>query len=79
MRREVLEETGLDLGRVQQLRAMPYANTHFRESGRQYITLYFACEYLGGHPKLIEPDKCAAWRWYGTASLPLDGVGICGA
>ena len=34
-RREVLEETGLDLGRVAMLQAMPYASTLF-ESGQHY-------------------------------------------
>ena len=69
-RREVFEETGMDVGAVQVVRTMPWCNGYFPEVNRQYITLYLRAEYIGGEPKLIEPHKCEGWRWVSWDSPP---------
>jgi len=69
-RREVLEETGLKVGKVEMYTWYPYANTHFRETGKQYITLYMEAEYLDGVPVVMEPEKCARWDWFSPFGLP---------
>ena len=63
VRREVMEETGLTIGKITRYRPMPWVNTHFEEEGKQYITLYFQGEFTGGTPKTMEPDKCVGWEW----------------
>lgn len=70
-RREVMEETGLELGRVRQSEALPYLNTFFHEDGKQYITLYLEGEYIGGEPVAKEPEKCAQWLWFPIDVLPV--------
>jgi 8-oxo-dGTP diphosphatase len=62
-RREVMEETGLEIGSLRPYKPLPWANTHFPEEGKQYITLYFVGEFVGGIPKVMEPDKCECWEW----------------
>lgn len=68
--RETLEETGLVIGEVEQYRTCPFVNSHFKATGKQYITLYFTGKYLGGEPKVMEPDKCARWEWVDPNHLP---------
>ena len=77
-RREVLEETGLTVGYCHPLRKMPYVNTHFVE-GKQYITLFFIAQYIGGEPKVMEPDKCdGEWVWVDPENPPKPLFGALG-
>ena len=65
--RELLEECGL-VGR--DYKQLPYwTNDMFPEWGRHFITLYLQAWSLGGQPQLLEPDKCAEWRWFSWGSL----------
>lgn len=70
VRREILEETGLEVGDIHPYGPLPYVNTHFHDAGTQYITLYYTVKYTGGAPKVMEPDKCEGWAWYPAQSLP---------
>lgn len=69
-RREVLEETGLTVGQIVPYDICPYVNSHFKATGKQYITLYFVAKYLEGEPKVTEPDKCEKWVWCDPHKLP---------
>jgi 8-oxo-dGTP diphosphatase len=69
-RREALEETGLTLGKIEAYRTCPYVNSHFRDTSKQYITLYFVGKYLEGEPKVMEPEKCDHWEWVDPLKLP---------
>jgi len=70
VRREIMEETGLEVGEIHPYTPLPYVNTHFHKEGKQYITLYFTVKYQGGDPKLMEPDKCERWSWFDAQNLP---------
>ena len=67
VRREVKEETGLELGKVKFYTA---TNDIFQDEGKHYITLFLDGEYIGGEPKLLEPNKCEDWRWFRQNNLP---------
>jgi len=67
-RREVKEETGLDLGVVNG--PVFVTNDIFAKEGKHYVTLYVEAEYLGGEVKLIEPEKCEEWKWFGKEEVP---------
>jgi 8-oxo-dGTP diphosphatase len=65
-KREVLEETGLEIGPVQFLRVMnikDYAPKH-------YIDVAFVADWKSGEPAVREPDKIEDWAWYDLESLP---------
>jgi 8-oxo-dGTP diphosphatase len=61
-RREVREETGLEVGCIDRFAVVPWVNNMFAE-GKQYITLYFTAAYQSGVPKVMEPHKCYRWEW----------------
>jgi 8-oxo-dGTP diphosphatase len=64
--REVMEETGLEIGPLRFLRVLnttQYAPKH-------YIDLAFAAEWQRGEPAVREPDKIEGWAWYDLDALP---------
>lgn len=65
-RREVAEETGLRLGAVA---PAPYTNDIFADEGLHYVTLFVTGDATG-EPRVMEPDKCEAWQWFGWDRLP---------
>ena len=68
-RREVLEETGLEIA---DLRLLSVGNYFFnRDDGeRHYIDVDFVCEAQAGEAQLMEPGKCDGWEWYDLDHLP---------
>lgn len=64
--RELLEETGIEVGPLRFLRvlnATQYAPKH-------YIDLAFAAPWVAGDPEVREPDKVERWDWYDPSDLP---------
>lgn len=66
-RREVLEETGLELG---QCHVGPYTNNVFTTHNKHYITLIIIAEAGEGEPQNLEPEKCESWQWFDWNQLP---------
>lgn len=66
-RREVMEETGIELVSVEKA---PYTNDVFRIENKHYITLFMASHDNKGEAELKEPDKCREWRWFDWNDLP---------
>lgn len=66
-RREVLEETGVQ---VKKLRHLGFTDKQFEVAQNKYITLLVSCEYDSGRVKTLEPDKCANWQWFDYRELP---------
>ena len=65
-RREIREETGLEVGEVKFLRLC-----NLREYAPQhYMNIALVCEWKSGEPKNMEPDKCEGWEWYSLDNLP---------
>lgn len=68
-RREVREETGLEITGLRLLAVGNYLFT--RDDGlRHYIDVDFVCEAPEGEAQLCEPEKCEGWDWYDPAALP---------
>ena len=65
--REVREETGLD---IHLLSPAPYTNDVLAEEGLHYVTLFVVGISAQGEPKLMEPSKCLAWRWFRWSEMP---------
>jgi 8-oxo-dGTP diphosphatase len=66
-RREVLEETGLEIARPRQ---GPFTNDHFAAEEKHYVTLFVVADCPAGEPRVMEPDKCEEWRWFEWEALP---------
>ncbi|MFD6026455.1 NUDIX hydrolase [Streptomyces griseoluteus] len=58
----VIDPAGLELAHVVHLLHGPRA--------RPRMQLVFRAHRLGGTPRLREPDKCLAWRWWDPEALP---------
>lgn len=66
--REVREETDLDIKLIDQ---SPCTSTNdVFEEGKHYRTQFFRVNYLGGEPRVMEPNKCKRWNWHTWYSLP---------
>jgi 8-oxo-dGTP diphosphatase len=67
-RREVLEETGLD---VQHLRFLTVTNDVMAAENKHYVTVFMVCQMDGEHvsPSVLEPEKCECWEWVTWESL----------
>ena len=59
-RREVKEETGVEIKNVRFLTA---TNDVFEKEGKHYITIWMLAEWKAGEPKTMEPEKCEGWEW----------------
>lgn len=66
-RRELKEETGLDLGAVE---LGPYTNDVFSDVQEHYVTLFVLARNCQGEPVNLEPHKCEGWSWFSWSALP---------
>lgn len=64
-RREVREETGIEIKNLRFLRVM-----NFKTAEKHYADLSFIAEWELGEPKVLEPEKCEGWEWYEIDNLP---------
>lgn len=62
VRRETLEETGLELDHVQFLTAV---NSPRIDGDKHYITIFMVARLADpqAQPQLLEPNKCEGWTW----------------
>lgn len=66
VRREVREETGLEIGAPRFLRVLNIT----QYAPRHYVDLSFAADWVSGEPEVREPDKVERWDWYPLDALP---------
>ncbi len=66
-RRELEEETGLELGPAE---VGPYTNDVFVEERQHFVTLLVIARNTRGTPQNREPHKCEGWRWFRWTALP---------
>ena len=69
IRREVREETGLEITNLRLLSVGNYLFTR-TDGERHYVDVDFVCEAPQGEAELCEPDKCEGWAWYRLEALP---------
>lgn len=65
--REVWEETGVHIGRMQ---FVGITNDVFAETGRHYITIWMRGEVISGEPTVHAPDEVETVGWFAWDSLP---------
>jgi 8-oxo-dGTP diphosphatase len=65
--RELREETAVE---ARTFRVGPYTNDFFDEDDEHYVSLFVIGEDVIGEPRVMEPDKAAAWQWFDWGDLP---------
>ncbi len=66
-RREVLEETGLE---IKNIRFSTITNDIFSAESKHYITIYMIADYKRGELKIMEPEKCEFFGWFPWGEFP---------
>lgn len=66
-RREVMEETGLEITEV---KIIGVTNDIFKEEDKHYITIWVTSQWKSGEPEIKEPDKLSELGWYDFFTLP---------
>lgn len=65
-RREVREETGMEIENIRFLRLLnlkDYAPKH-------YVDIGLIADWKSGEPQIIEPERIEGWAWYDMDNLP---------
>ena len=65
-KREVLEETGMQIKNIRFLRLMNFKGY----ASRHFVDIALMADWSAGEPMLLEPEKCEGWAWYDLADLP---------
>ncbi|MCG8633970.1 MAG: NUDIX hydrolase, partial [Desulfobacterales bacterium] len=66
-KREVMEETGLE---VDNIRHQAFTNDIFTREDKHYATLFVRADYTSGKAVVMEPDKCEQWAWFDWGQFP---------
>ncbi|MFA6536547.1 MAG: NUDIX domain-containing protein [Candidatus Paceibacterota bacterium] len=64
-RREVSEETGINLEDVRVICVNNDKNEH-----AHFVTIGLFSDKFNGEPKVMEPDEITEWQWFGINNLP---------
>lgn len=66
-KRETLEETGIEIKNV---RFAVVTNDIFPNEEKHYVTIFMIADYSAGEVKVMEPEKCAEWKWFDWNNPP---------
>ena len=64
--RECMEEAGIKVGPVRFVCLM----NNLLHNPHHFVNLGVICDWAGGEPTVMEPEKCASWGWYDLDHLP---------
>lgn len=65
-KREVREETGIEINNVRFLRLMNLK----KYAPRHYVDVGLIADLQSGEPRIMEPEKVEAWEWRDMNNLP---------
>lgn len=67
IRREVMEEIGVEITNIQFYAA---TNDIFTDDDKHYVSIWMTCDWAAGEPESKEPHKVLDVRWCDMNSLP---------
>lgn len=67
-RREVKEETGLE---IKNIRFGAITNDLFTKDNKHYVTIWMLSDWASGKEYITEPDKCTGQAWHNFDDLPV--------
>lgn len=72
-KREVMEETGMEIKNIRFNRLM---NLKVYEP-KHYVDVGLIADWKSGEPEIREPHKCDGWEWFSIDSLPTPRFSAC--
>jgi len=72
-RREVREETGIEIDNVRFL----FLSNVKKYRPKHYVHIGLMADWLAGDPTVEEPDRCLGWGWHDLDSLPTPLFEMC--
>jgi 8-oxo-dGTP diphosphatase len=69
-KREVKEETGLDIELIDKNHSWITSYDIFPNDNKHYIVLFMRAKYIGGEARIMETEKCEELKWVSLDSLP---------
>lgn len=71
--RETREECGTDMEFYSAVSGFKHwSDDQLHADDRHFLTLYEVSFHIFGEPKVMEPEKCSEWKWFGLRNLPED-------
>ena len=65
LRREVREETGIEIENIRFLRLL-----NFKFYGKHFVDIGLIADWKSGEPQVLEPEKSESWGWHDLDNLP---------
>ncbi len=59
LKREILEEVGVEIGNIQFVTSTAF----FTDDGRSVVNMVFVCDWQSGEPRVVDPDEVASVHW----------------
>ncbi len=72
-KREVLEETGMEIENIEFLCVVNLT----KYPPKHYVDIGLVADWKSGEPKVNEKDKVESWEWYDLNELPSPLFGVC--
>ena len=67
--RETAEECGKKI-KINNTKLWTTVNTLFPELKKHYVLVCMVADWVSGEAEVVEPEKCAEWKWFKWDKLP---------
>ncbi|NQT49272.1 NUDIX domain-containing protein [Candidatus Kuenenbacteria bacterium] len=71
IKREAMEETGLEIDDLEVV-SVSDDFRYIKSDGKHHLTVGVRANSVEGESRIMEPNKCQEWRWFGLEELPED-------
>jgi 8-oxo-dGTP diphosphatase len=72
-KREAMEERGIEIDNIR----FQFVSNITEYRPKHYIHIGLLADLLKGEPKVMEPERCESWGWFGLEDLPSPLFKVC--
>lgn len=67
--RELKEEAGEQFKTTEPVFWQAF-DSQYTDEDKHVVDIVMVCQWIGGEPRVMEPDKCENWEWHSWSKLP---------